>query len=453
MALRGHQGIELGLARCKAALAQLMPMSNAQPAQFRLQLGSTSNPDKDALAQATAWYAGTQTLTVPEFESLNWLRAFAQSGRQLLLCHAMQLLDGWNRQRRPALPIAQEVELLDKLSASASSIAATLHESQQSSLLHALALQVRRVQQATATEPSAMLVKAMSLASAANVLFDGKSLFVDASKLVQAALPKIVAADGSPIGEPLARFVPWIDQLLATPALAAVPQTRAALDRAIPFLAMLMRADGKFCLNLPNLALSTAATAMAPLQQAWVGHAARLERGKTVVIALPQQLADQTMLSISSRAHHLLDAGCFVTSPAEGASTQEMTVSEVEAAMLIRQHMQDQQRMVYLSAKGDDIRVEDRLQLDHHTRWLRISLASDARISVARNGQQATIALDGKNLWQFTLRGARVLPMQDTSSLYLEHRPNQGRTVNWALKRIGRNSPKANRDQLPELPF
>ena len=81
---------------------------------------------------------------------------------------------------------------------------------------------------------------------------------------------------------------------------------------------------------------------------------------------------------------------------------------------------------------------------------MRLNISEQAKVSVARNGTQATIALDGRNLWQLTLRGAELkAPIHGNQWLAKA----SGSKVNWALKRINRSPTRQGKAELPELPF
>jgi hypothetical protein len=90
------------------------------------------------------------------------------------------------------------------------------------------------------------------------------------------------------------------------------------------------------------------------------------------------------------------------------------------------------------------------LQMLTKPNWMRLTISEHAKVSVARNGTQATIALDGRNLWQLTLRGAELkAPTQGNQWLVKTTSPR----VNWALKRINRSAARRGKAELPELPF
>ena len=143
----------------------------------------------------------------------------------------------------------------------------------------------------------------------------------------------------------------------------------------------------------------------------------------------------------------------FLHDGAEDQSVPFLSSQTMEQGVLLEQALADQRRMVFVSPKGDDIRIEDELPRDGLTRWLSLTINPEARISVARQGSQATIALGGRNLWQLSLRGATLLAQQQDNRLIAEARPSSRARVNWALKRIDRNTTKAEKPDVPELPF
>jgi hypothetical protein len=127
-----------------------------------------------------------------------------------------------------------------------------------------------------------------------------------------------------------------------------------------------------------------------------------------------------------------------------------LTQKTSENGEFLLQETAQSSRMVFLSPKGDDIRVEDQWSHDTVKRWMRIDLPVDAKISIARNGTLAAVALDHRHLWHLSLRGAKLLTQQDDGILIAETREAR---VNWALKRQARTASKPEKMTEAELPF
>ena len=122
MALAGHHFVEQGLAR----LAGFLHVAPQPGHDLKLCATSLLSPDMKAVSQATAIYGGQQVLTAEAFISLNWLESFARSGRQLLICHALRLLEGWNRLHRSSGNLENEAEILNRLVFSSGQCAALM---------------------------------------------------------------------------------------------------------------------------------------------------------------------------------------------------------------------------------------------------------------------------------------------------------------------------------------
>ena len=153
---------------------------------------------------------------------------------------------------------------------------------------------------------------------------------------------------------------------------------------------------------------------------------------------------------MSGNGHSILDASLFLHGPGDDESVQHLESEGDNNGQWFRQTTGTQQRTVFLCAKGDDLRIEDQLHNQTKPCWMRLNISEQAKVSVARNGTQATIALDGRNLWQLTLRGAELkAPIHGNQWLAKA----SGSKVNWALKRINRSPTRQGKAELPELPF
>lgn len=445
MALNRHHNVEKVWAWAAAFLHAKPLHSHALTFHAAMPLP----PDKTALAQATAIYGGHQILTSDEFISLEWLTSFAKSGRQLFMCHALRLLDGWNQLRRHTGNIETEATILGRLVFSAGHCAALLPQDQQSTLSSAMQTQINRLLRLKTTDSTLMRIKAMALLAAADAQQNSSPLHAEAMQLFEQALPHLVATDGGPTQDSLADYVIWLHVLLANSDSNFTPKARNALDRARPFLSMLLGSDGRYCFDAKLDPLASIRTTAA-LRLAPVSHVAHLAAGKAIVISTPAQLKKTTQLHISGNGHILLEAGVFIHGPDDDQTVQSLESDGDNHGQWFRQSTHDQQRTVYLCAKGDDIRIEDQLQMLTRPNWMRLTITEQAKVSVARNGTQATIALDGRNLWQLTLRGAELkAPTQGNQWLAKA----TGTRVNWALKRINRSATRHGKTELPVLPF
>ncbi len=445
MALRRHHNVERVLAWAAGFLHVVPKHSHA----LTFHAAKPLPTDKTALAHATAIYGGHQVLTADEFISLEWLTSFARSGRQLFMCHALRLLESWHQLRRNTGSIETEATILERLVFSAGQCAALLPEDQQSTLSSAMHTQINRLLRLKTTDATLLRIKATALLAAADAQQNGSRLHAEAMQLLEQALPQLIATDGGPTADRLPDYIIWLHALLANPDTSFPPKARNALDRAGPFLSMLLGSDRRYCFDAKLDPLSTIHTTAA-LRLAPVSHVAHLAAGKAVIIATPSQLQQTTQLHITANGHTLLEAGVFIHGPDDDQTVQTLDSDGDNHGQWFRQSTHDQQRTVYLCARGDDIRIEDHLQMLTKPNWMRLSISEHAKVSVARNGTQATIALDGRNLWQLTLRGAELkAPTQGNQWLV----KTTGPCVNWALKRINRSPSRHGKTEVPELPF
>jgi hypothetical protein len=430
----------------RARLAALRPAA-APPALRLVPRALAFEPT--ALERAHALYAGFDTLSADEFFSLAWLDCFARSGRQLLMGHALGLLEGWLSTRQKAASLEIEAEKLARLTRAAGSFAAQLPADELKALAAALQRQIGKVERCKPASASAALLKATTLLETTQVLSDQSQLTRQVSQLLELALPELIGGDGGPLQHSLHDFVAWVSPLLARENLTYSPALRGALDRVGPFLSMLVGADHDYAFESVEKPLQSV-HATAPLKLAPQARAARLAAGKAVVIALPQQLTGETVIAVSSHAHHLFTAGLFRHAADDDGAVLDISAQSGAQGQLLQLTMPQAMRTVFLSPQGDDLRVEDHVLTRHGKQWLRLDINPEAKVSVSRNAMQASLAFDRRNLWQLTLRGGRILPQQHGSEIIIE---TQGKSVNWALKRLARAVPRHPQDTTSELPF
>ena len=441
MALLRHHFIE----RSRTWLAGLQS-PKASPALRALPLLAS---DDASLAAAMAFYGGNRVPTDAEFLSLTWLESFARSGRQLLVCHAMRLLEAWAAKRRSSGSITDETAILKRLSLSAGQCANLLPADQLE--LHSCALhnQIQRVLRLKALAPVDLRSKAMALLQAADVLQQGEAIRAEACNLLDQALPLLIASDGGPLLDDIATHIRLVQEFLGKPDMTLGDASRHALDRARPFLAMLLGPSGDYDLQHAPAPIEPVRQT-SPLRYSPKSHVARLTLGKTVALAMPTQSENATCLNLFTNHHILCKAGLFRHAPDDSIETLSMTSDASSDSQWLQHTTSLQQRTVYIAAAGDDLRIQDQITRIGKPAWMRLTLPDSAKISVARNGTQATIAIDARNLWQLTLRGGVLLAPGDGHQWLVK---SSGPCVNWALKRISRNSSRQDKAILPELPF
>jgi hypothetical protein len=441
MALLGQQFVE--------RLVGVWPMLHRPSSAMVFRKAALAPTQSAALETANAIYAGTAPLTVEAFASLEWLKAFAHSGRQLLMCHALHLLEGWQAQRFKPATLMDTTRLLHLLSHAAGCFASKLDAATLAPLASAMEQQLRHLQHTHTRQPEDILAKAFALLAVANALQDGTSYHRQSASLLEASVPKLIGVDGSPTRHDVGDYLQWITLIQDDQLVVAHPAIRLALDRAGPFLSMLLGADQRFVFNRA-LAPAAAFITTMPLRHAPLALTGRLSGGKTVLIATPAHAHGFGGLSLSSHLQHLLDATSFIHDPATDLAISEMQVTVSPEGQLLTQVTAKSQRNIFLAAKGDDLRIEDRLTNCKEPCWMAVQLQKDAKALVARNGSQATIARDGKHLWQLTLHGATILRADHDQRLIVQARAP---IVSWALKRVSKTNQRNDKAAAPELPF
>jgi hypothetical protein len=446
MALRGHHYFDMTTAQLAQRLAGLWPRIRLPPQDLHFKQLPARPFQVEARKAAMAIYAGEQAIDAQTFADLSWLNVFARSGRQLLMCHALTLLKGWIALRPSRTDLDAEVAILRHLIAAAPDFSNLLHPSLLQPLAAATQKQIQTLQAARPKTAHDRLKKAQALLEASRIFNDGFSLNQQAVQLLDLALPELIASDGGPKLDDFEHYEAWLSPLFNATDITFPALSQNALDRAAPFLSMLVGADGRFCFGAKTKP-TTAVLAATPLQQARHSKVARLQAGKAVLIVLPENLSQATMLCLSSHGRHLLDAELF---KCERDLETTLDLHQSQDGKLLVQTSTDFKRTVFMNPAGDDIRVEDQFMSLHPDPVVSFRFDDETRMSVARNGTQATIALSGKSIWQLTLRGAELSPTRDDSVWQVRQ---TRKTVNWALKRITKNNTKLAKQETAELPF
>jgi hypothetical protein len=446
MALRGHHYFDLTTAQLAQRLAGLWPPIRLVPKELEFKHLPTRPFQVEARKSAMAIYAGEQSIDGQTFADLSWLNVFAQSGRQLLMCHALTLLKGWTALRPVQKDLGTEVTILRQLIAAAPDFSNLLHPSLLQPLAAATQKQIQTVVAARPKDAHDYLTKAQILLEASRVLTDGFSLNQQAVQLFDHALPELIANDGGPLLDNFECYEAWLGPLFNALDVTFPALAQNALDRAAPFLSMLVGADGRYCFGAKTKP-TPAVLAATPLQQARHSKVARLQAGKAVVILLPEQSSRAANLCFSSHGKHLLNAELINCGPALETT---LDLHQSQDGNLLVQTSADFKRTVFINPAGDDMRVEDQFVALHPAPIVRFKFDDETKMSVARNGTQATIAGTGKSTWQLTLRGAELSPTPDDT---VWHVRQTRKTVNWALKRITKNNTKLAKQETAELPF
>ena len=442
MALLGHHFFQLSAPLWASRVQGLLPGA-PQPKVTGFKRLTSSTPDAASCAHATALYAGETALSADEFLSLSWLDCFARSGRQLLLCHALRLLQGWTDHRKTRSTLEHDITRLNRLCKATPDFAFYLSAELLGPLVSAVQQQVRKVWAGNPRSLADHILKADALFQISKVLLNSHTQTDEAIRLWDLSVPHLVAEDGSPTQNTLSDYITWISPLLTATDTVFAPATRQALDRALPFLAMLVRGDGHY--SFSKLPPADVIKNAVPLRHAHMANMVHLKAGKTSVMVLSQPLNVTSQISVSSQGHQLFDASF---APFHSNSDTAMTVQKNEVGQLAEQSSPEFLRRIFLFPKGDDLRVEE--QRYDNIDVLFLKLNADMRISIARAGTKATLSLGSKNLWQLSLRGGSMAETSDPTVLRVTM---SAKRMNWALKSIVRATGKTAKVQAPELPF
>jgi hypothetical protein len=428
----------------RARLAGFLPASGAALPRVKPKAIAADDLSRQ---WASAIYAGAHDLTAEEFAGLHWLSHFARCGRQLLMGHALGLIERWLRLKRRRGSMVEEARLVELLMQAAGSFACHLDVEVMEPATRALQQQIERLSRLKPRSASEALIKGTTLLDAGRLMQDSKPLMREGAQLLEQALPHLIAADGSPLCHTLREFVDWVSPLLAADDLPFSEPTRHALDRVGPFLSMLIGADHAYVFETETTP-ATCIHATAPLRLAPQARIGRLAAGKTVVVALPNTPSKTSRILVSSHNCKILDVGFFAQSAADDHMICDIALQHHTTGQLQQIRLPQSERRLFLAPEGDDLRVEDHLIGVSGPSYLRIIIDSETKLVVTHQGQQASIAVDNRNLWQLSLRGGQILPRQADGEIIIK---STGPTVNWALKRVARNTQRPSPTAQPDL--
>jgi hypothetical protein len=430
---RGGLGLSGFLPKPQAALPRVKPLPVVV--------------DETARQWAHAIYAGQHDLTEAEFARLEWLAHFAGCGRQLLMGHALGLIERWIHVKRRSGAMAEEVALLGQLLQAAGRFATHFPADVMEPASRALHVQLERVSHLHPRSASDALLKGTTLLEAGRLLQDGKRFTREGVALLERALPELIAADGSPLAHGLRSYVEWVSPLLATDDITFPDSIRHALDRVGPFLSMLVGADHAFVFRTASKPLTCIHTAQ-PLRLAPQARAGRLSGGKMVVVAMPDTPETWPYLSVSSQNGNVLSAGYFASGQKNEQVICDIAAQHNEKGQILQLRLPHAERVVFLSPSGEDLRVEDHLLSTSPGFRMSLAFNSDTKLMVSRQGMSASIMMDKRHVWQLSLRGGTIVPASVDSQLVIEA---TGQTVNWALRRTERKPSRQTTVEQAEL--
>lgn len=437
-------------------------------------------------AEATAIYGGTYRfagqsvsatpskifkLAVPadawrrEFLRLDWLEHFRTSQKMVHGLFALKLIAEWQNVK-PAYKYPSDLfAALFNLSVAGPELAVAQSSAALVVVNNAISYGTQRVLQARAATPAEALAKAMALLAAHLVTKDTDTQRQRLLRDISEILPQIVTADGSHISGDSGHFLTILHDLMALlggleRSGDTVPQEMMdSAARMIAYHEMMDRGDGSFAFtnDAPHSTPMLPAGLLGHRQQllrlaGYAGHA-RLDGNEARVFAQFRQAGGLQMEMLHGKTPILwidevpgLAAGATwqpqLASLLVSAKGTLLTVPSAAASAGTRK------TSIFLSADGEDLRVEDDRPAGNGGHGLLFQVPEDARISTTHNGAGALIVFDRESSWQLVVRGA-TLAVDKTGLRLIPDCPGNG-LVNWALKRLVRpKKPAATRKKEP----
>ncbi len=394
-----------------------------------------------------AWRTGLQ--------NLGWLQHFAASNRNLHAHFALRLLGHWHQVNKAPRDCATAAKIILALSIDGANLAKSCDAHLQQEFLQFVTKQTKVLLRSTPRNLQLSLLKSVALLHAVTAFQGLDALRKPAIELFGNTIDKIILADGGHISRNpqdvlilLALLMPL--KVAMKSAHFNFPASGAkAVERMLPFVAMHTFRDGglaKFCNNNPQPDMITAILRLDDTKAQALIHArysryARLDQSKVALLVDTQraydfEFADGPQRLFTSTALHHNENGS-----AQFHESQKGTVLQIDLAL-------DCSRTYFLSANGNDLRVED---IHGNPLEITLHLEPDIKLSALREGTGIMLVTPDRTVWQLSWRGGDAHIEQNGAMIKIES--NGGQRLNWALKKQPKSAKvtQRKRDNEPDL--
>lgn len=383
-------------------------------------------------------------------QNLSWLQHFAESKRNLHAHYALRLLGRWTKAGKAPCDVATLSKVILALAIDGPVLAKACDADLQNEFFQLVTVQAKRLRRAKAHHPELVLLKAIALLYI-STSFQGLDVLRKlASDQLTVQIDKLIAPDGGHITRNPQDVLVLLALLM--PLKAAMKAARInfpggasnAIERMLPFLAMMTHADGGLAQFRGNLAQTELIQAIkqldstqAPAQNlARHSEFARLEHGKSIV------LVDTHSSNAMEFSHGLQRLFASSSSGVNGQSRTQLHLTPQGTVL------QNNSRTYFLSDNGDDLRVEDEHQ---ETIEIALHLAPHVKLTALRETVGILLITPDRAVWQLSWRGGDVHIEQNGAVIKITS--HSGKRLNWALKKQSKSTPPRarKRDSEPDL--
>lgn len=383
-----------------------------------------------------------------ELLSLDWLRHFASSQRNLHNQHALRLLHYWSHAKNHKPSFQQCVKTTCALAIHGHSIAKRCERDLQLTFLKIVSDALRILISHRHRNAEEALDKAMAI-SYCLTAFQGLShLQKLATDLIERNLDQVILLDGGHASGDIQKLITFLD--LAQP----LGQTKSnaalthAVNRSLALLRLLQGADGKLSPLLngefdPKHYFAIGEHEIARPNLALQSGFARLDQGKATLIADTSSALSIDFSYGVERVFHAL--------PLKAGQRQAASLQIVPQGQALLMQTSTTSRTIFLSADGNDLRIEDRFYKAASTE-IKLLLPSGIRLSTLMEGQAIMLIMPDNTVWHLKQRGGSLQIGRAAKYSEIVIKPTENSVsgrINWSFKKQAAPTKPPPKKQIP----
>jgi hypothetical protein len=435
------------LAKLPASLRPVMRARHYCPSGFGQKIISFTQGNADLASEMYAgrFIFGGKKISASPSEvfskvntNLDWLPHFNASNRGLHDQYAMRLLHYWSKSKPSKPDIATQTQILFALTTDGQMIARRCEASVQESFFEITAHALKTLIQLRARTAEQNTTKAIALLCCLNSFQGLGHLREMANELIERNLAHVLLPDGGHISHDITKLIQILERAvpLAQTGSTIMPSllTRA-IENGLGILKLLQCPDGGLTdlvndvegFDLLRRLLNVQNIEIPKLNKAPQSGFARIEHDKAVLIAATSA---QLGLDFSDSKQRLIK-----TEFAQAGQMQPANMQSAAQGTVLIMESSDQTRTCFLSADGQDLRVEDHSPNGE----IIIQVAAGIKLSSLLEGQAVMFVLPNQTVWHLKQRGGILDIRQSNSQSEIIIHSKQPGPINWSLKKQARS--------------
>jgi hypothetical protein len=366
--------------------------------------------------------------------NLDWLSHFNASNRSLHDQFAMRLLHYWSRSKPSKPDIATQTKILFALTTDGQMIARRCEASVQASFFEIIAHALKALLQLRARTAEQNITKAISMLYCLNSFQGLGHLREMAYELIERNLDRVLLPDGGHVSRDITKLIEVLRHAVPLAQISSPimpPSLSRAVENGLGVLKLLQCPGGGLTdlvsdvedFDLLRRLLNVQNIEIPKLIKAPQAGFARIEHHKAILIAATSA---QLGLDFSDGKQRLIKTEFSYAGqmqPANMQSAAQGTVLTMESGY--------QTRTCFLSADGQDLRVEDHSPNGE----IIIQVASGIRLSSLMEGQAVMFVLPDHSVWHLKQRGGTLDIRQSNAQSEIIIHSKLISPINWSLKK------------------